>query len=40
MVLTMEDLSSSLKEYGVNVNKPAYYATKPGVAKVQEKKKK
>jgi transcription initiation factor TFIID subunit 10 len=26
LVLKMEDLSQALQEYGVNVNKPAYFA--------------
>lgn len=32
----MEDLSLALKDYGVEVNKPLYYASKPG--SVKEKK--
>jgi hypothetical protein len=26
ITLTMEDLAESLKDYGVNINKPEYYA--------------
>jgi len=36
ITLTMEDLQLSLKDYGVEINKPPYYASKPGA--VKEKK--
>lgn len=36
MVLTMEDLSSTVAGYGIQINKPAYQAAKPGV--IKEKK--
>jgi hypothetical protein len=35
----MEDLSLVLKEYGVEVNKPLYYASKPGAVKENSTKK-
>eukprot|EP01127_Copromyxa_protea_P013805 TRINITY_DN3743_c0_g1_i1.p1 TRINITY_DN3743_c0_g1~~TRINITY_DN3743_c0_g1_i1.p1 ORF type:complete len:147 (+),score=45.60 TRINITY_DN3743_c0_g1_i1:26-442(+) len=33
MVLTMEDLSSTVAGYGIHINKPVYQAAKPGVLK-------
>jgi hypothetical protein len=37
----MEDLSESLKEYGININKPAYFADSltSGKAKITGKRK-
>jgi hypothetical protein len=36
MVLTMEDLSTTVASYGIHINKPVYQAAKPGV--IKEKK--
>eukprot|EP01126_Amoeba_proteus_P047331 TRINITY_DN5395_c0_g2_i1.p2 TRINITY_DN5395_c0_g2~~TRINITY_DN5395_c0_g2_i1.p2 ORF type:complete len:150 (-),score=45.65 TRINITY_DN5395_c0_g2_i1:480-929(-) len=33
MVLTMEDLSTTVSGYGIHLNKPPYHAAKPGVVK-------
>jgi len=30
LILSMDDLSQALKEYGIHINKPPYYASKPG----------
>uniref|UniRef100_A0A6B2LS42 Transcription initiation factor TFIID subunit 10 n=1 Tax=Arcella intermedia TaxID=1963864 RepID=A0A6B2LS42_9EUKA len=30
LVLSMDDLSQALKEYGIHINKPPYYSAKPG----------
>ena len=32
-VLTMEELTTTVSGYGININKPAYHAAKPGVVK-------
>jgi len=37
MVLTMEDLSSTVSAYGIQINKPVYHAAKPGVVKDTKK---